>query len=180
MNSIIKTTLIVLLAVTGIQLLAQETKTVVYECSFDCQSCEAKVLKNIPYEKGVKDVYVNYEDKIATVTYKSGKNTDKALKEAIEKLGFKAEIKGEALSFGVNGNCEMCKNKIETAALGVKGVTFAYWNQDKKQVLVVFNEPANLEQIHNAIATVGYDTDMVKADDEVYNNLHHCCKYDRN
>jgi mercuric ion binding protein len=30
-----------------------------------------------------------------------------------------------------------------------------------------------------AIAAVGYDTEMHKAKDEVYNKLPECCKYDR-
>jgi len=29
------------------------------------------------------------------------------------------------------------------------------------------------------LAKVGHDTDEVKATDEVYENLHHCCKYER-
>jgi hypothetical protein len=36
-----------------------------------------------------------------------------------------------------------------------------------------------LEQIHKAIAAVGYDTELFKATDESYNNLHFCCKYER-
>ena len=36
-----------------------------------------------------------------------------------------------------------------------------------------------LEDIHKAIANVGYDTDKIKAKDEVYKDLHKCCKYDR-
>jgi hypothetical protein len=33
--------------------------------------------------------------------------------------------------------------------------------------------------VKKAIAKAGHDTDTVKADDVTYNNLHHCCKYER-
>ena len=45
---------------------------------------------------------------------------------------------------------------------------------------VKFNpELTNLDDIHKAIALVGYDTELYKATDESYNNLHFCCKYER-
>ncbi len=48
------------------------------------------------------------------------------------------------------------------------------------RVEVTFDgEKTNLDAIHQAIADVGYDTKKVKAKDEVYDNLHGCCKYDR-
>ena len=40
-------------------------------------------------------------------------------------------------------------------------------------------EKTNLDDIHQAIADAGYDTKNAKAKDEVYNELHSCCKYDR-
>jgi len=38
----------------------------------------------------------------------------------------------------------------------------------------------DIDEIQKKIASVGYDTEKYKADDEVYENLHYCCKYDRN
>lgn len=37
----------------------------------------------------------------------------------------------------------------------------------------------NTDKIQQAIAIIGYDTEKHKAKDEVYNNLHHCCQYER-
>ncbi len=37
----------------------------------------------------------------------------------------------------------------------------------------------NVQKVHLAIAKVGHDTNMHKAKDEVYNELHGCCKYER-
>lgn len=80
----------------------------------------------------------------------------------------------------VNGNCSMCEKRIEKAALSVKGVKIAEWHQDHGHLYVVIDETkCTLDQVHQAIADAGHDTDKVKAKDEVYENLHHCCKYER-
>ena len=64
---------------------------VIFSVSMDCHSCEQKIKKNIPYEKGVKDLTTNLEKKLVTIKYQTDK-TDKAkLKKAIEKLGFTCE-----------------------------------------------------------------------------------------
>jgi hypothetical protein len=48
-------------------------------------------------------------------------------------------------------------------------------------MLVVVFDAAKVKpsQIHSAVAAVGHDTDKVRADDKVYENLHGCCKYER-
>ncbi len=82
--------------------------------------------------------------------------------------------------FEVSGNCGMCEKTIEKAASTVEGVSKVDWDVKAKKITVVFDDSkTSLDAIHNAIANVGYDTDKVKAKDEVYNNLHGCCKYDR-
>ena len=88
--------------------------------------------------------------------------------------------KWEKENFQVSGNCDMCKTKIETAAKSVEGIKTARWNVITRKMKVKFN-PAitNIEKIQQVIANIGYDTERFKANDEVYNNLHHCCKYER-
>ena len=70
---------------------------VVFSVSMDCHNCEQKVKKNIPFEKGVKDLNTNLEKQLVTVKYETNK-TDKAkLQKSIEKLGFTCEeVKGQA------------------------------------------------------------------------------------
>jgi len=86
----------------------------------------------------------------------------------------------ESAEFKVWGNCGMCKKTIEKAAKGVAGVESANWNVDTHQFNVVFNpSKTSVKQVHQAIAKAGYDTEMVKADDTAYNNLHGCCQYER-
>jgi mercuric ion binding protein len=83
-------------------------------------------------------------------------------------------------SFGVRGNCEMCKKTIETAALSVEGVVSADWSVEAKNIKVSFDAArTNLEAIHQAIAASGYDTDQVMGSDEAYKSNPACCQYDR-
>lgn len=83
-------------------------------------------------------------------------------------------------TFKVYGNCAMCKKTIEKSLKGVDGVKSAKWDVNKKVITVQYNESAiALIDIHKKIAGVGYDTDLEKANDVVYNKLHGCCQYDR-
>ena len=68
-------------------------KEVTYSCSIDCHSCKEKIMKNIPYEKGVKKVVVDIEKQLVTVSFKEDKNTQEGIEKAIEKLGYTAEVK---------------------------------------------------------------------------------------
>jgi mercuric ion binding protein len=80
----------------------------------------------------------------------------------------------------VNGNCEQCKKRIEKAAFAVSGVKSAEWHIDDHILHLIINEEkCSLLDVKKAIAKAGHDTEDVKATDEVYENLHHCCKYER-
>ena len=82
-------------------------------------------------------------------------------------------------SFGVRGNCGMCKTTIEKAANGVGGVAKATWDVDKKKIDVSFDETkTDGMAIHKAIAAAGYDTDEVMGSLEAYDDLPGCCKYE--
>ena len=77
----------------------------------------------------------------------------------------------------VYGNCTMCKNRIETA-LDHKGIKQAKWDPKTKDLVVVYNnEKITEQQIHEIVASVGHDTDKVKAKVEVYSGLPFCCLY---
>ncbi len=83
-------------------------------------------------------------------------------------------------SIEVNGNCDQCKKRIEKAAFSVSGVKSANWDMETHQLQVILNEKkASVEDVSKAIAKAGHDTKAVKADKTDYDNLHHCCKYDR-
>ncbi len=81
-------------------------------------------------------------------------------------------------AFEVDGVCEMCQERIEEAANKVRGVLSAEWNVETHVFTVTFN-PKKVEviKIHEAIAKVGHDTELVKATQKDYDNVHGCCKY---
>ena len=81
-------------------------------------------------------------------------------------------------TFRVSGNCEMCKERIEKTALSVSGVLNASWDMNTKKLNVDFdNKKTNPVIIQRAIADKGHDTEMFRADDEVYKALPECCLY---
>lgn len=81
----------------------------------------------------------------------------------------------------VNGNCDQCKKRIEKAAYSVSGVKSANWNMDDHKLHLIMNEQkSSLVDVKNAVAKVGHDTDDVKASEADYQQLHSCCKYERN
>jgi hypothetical protein len=85
--------------------------------------------------------------------------------------------KSEKVSFKVFGNCPQCKERIENAC-DIKGVKAAEWDVDSKQMVVIYNpSKISLEKIHEAIAACGHDTELKKADTEVYSKLPDCCLY---
>lgn len=88
--------------------------------------------------------------------------------------------KEKKITFKVYGNCEMCKKTIESSLKDVKGIKSSEWNVETKMMNVLFDEALITEkQIHQKIASVGYDTDLVKADDSAYGKLPGCCQYER-
>lgn len=82
------------------------------------------------------------------------------------------------VSMSVSGACGMCEERIETAALGTKGVKMASWNSNSQKLEVEVDE-ASFEQglLHFNIAAIGHDTDQVSAKASVYDALPLCCHY---
>ena len=88
-----------------------------------------------------------------------------------------AQSKTVEANIKVYGNCVLCKKRIETA-LDSKGIKLASWDPKTKELQVVYNSSKITElEIHQLVASVGHDTDKVKATDEVYADLPFCCLY---
>ena len=89
-------------------------------------------------------------------------------------------VNGTATStFKVWGNCDMCKETIETS-LKVDGISKADWNVDSKILTVSYDTgKITLDQIQKNVASVGYDNEKYKGDDKAYKELADCCQYDR-
>ena len=93
----------------------------------------------------------------------------------LDKTSAKKDIRSDTIH--VDGNCNICKSRIEDAAL-IKGVKKATWNKHKDQLVVIYDaSKTSISEIEKAVAMVGHDTPNFKADDKVYNNLPNCCRY---
>ena len=93
-----------------------------------------------------------------------------------------AEITKSDVSFGVRGNCGMCKSTIESATMSIEGVDTASWSTESKRISINVSTEINdqfINDIHNAIAKSGYDTELSTALIEDYDKLPMCCKYNR-
>ena len=77
----------------------------------------------------------------------------------------------------VDGICGMCKTRIEDLAYSVKGVKWAEWDLQSKQLTVKFEDDINTEKLAKSLSKGGHDNWMFTAKDKAYNNLHSCCKY---
>ena len=115
---------------------------------------------------------------IAAVVFTSCKNeAKKEVEKTVEATS--ASVVTKEVTFGVRGNCGMCKETIEKAVKGLEGIAVANWDKVKKEIKVSFEESkTDLDAIHNAIAASGYDTDKVAGNEQAYEDLPMCCKYD--
>lgn len=107
------------------------------------------------------------------------------MNRAEEKTGTQTDADGktqeqqtEHAMFGVRGACGMCQTRIEKTALGVRGVTSAHWDKAEQMLHLNYNPALTSPRaVSRAIAAVGHDTDMDKADQKVYDQLPGCCHY---
>ena len=74
----------------------KKSDTVVFKVEMDCMGCAGKIEKNIPFEKGVKDLKVDFKAQKVSITYKTKATNKENLNKAIKKLGFEKveEVKG--------------------------------------------------------------------------------------
>ena len=91
-----------------------------------------------------------------------------------------AQIKNaKTESVKIYGNCGMCETKIEKAG-NIKKIANVDWNQETQMAILTYDATKTTQdEILKRIALVGYDSDKFLAPDDVYNNLHGCCQYDR-
>ena len=86
-------------------------------------------------------------------------------------------VKTETLK--VYGNCEMCKERIEKAAVSA-GVQKATWDINSHMLTISLDTTkVKSTNVQKAIAAVGHDTELAMASDSAYNALPSCCKYER-
>jgi mercuric ion binding protein len=79
----------------------------------------------------------------------------------------------------VYGVCDMCKERIEKAAIK-SGASKADWSEETQQLTFSYDaSKTSLEKIEKGVVKAGHDTETLKANNKSYNKLPHCCHYQR-
>jgi hypothetical protein len=83
------------------------------------------------------------------------------------------------VTFKVWGNCDLCKDRIESIVKGESAIS-ANWNTKTKLLTVTF-DPAktSVDSFSKKLAAAGHDTELYKADNKAYGALAVCCQYPR-
>ena len=75
-----------------------DKQVVVLSCDLHCQGCCDKIMKNIAFEKGVKDIVCDLKTKTVTVTYDANKTDVPTLLKAFDKIGKPAKVKEQSVT----------------------------------------------------------------------------------
>ena len=72
---------------------AKDIKTVVLTTNpqMHCANCEKKIKENIRFEKGIKSIKTNLNEKTVTIEYDADKTTVSAIIEGFKKIKYEAK-----------------------------------------------------------------------------------------
>lgn len=71
-------------------------ETVIFKTKLHCENCVKKVVENISYVKGVKDLAVSFEKQEIQIKYDASKTSVETLQKEINKLGYPAVVKSKS------------------------------------------------------------------------------------
>ena len=71
--------------------IVKKVAEVTFNVNMHCESCQAKIERIIPFEKGVKDLKVDLAHKTVKVIYDPRKTNEEKLKKAFENLDYTCE-----------------------------------------------------------------------------------------
>ncbi|MDH6251839.1 outer membrane receptor for ferrienterochelin and colicins [Chryseobacterium sp. H1D6B] len=80
--------------------------------------------------------------------------------------------------FKVKGNCEMCKERIETTAKKA-GAQAARYSIDLQTLTLETTDNVSADEILKKVAEAGHDNEKYKTSNETYESLPGCCHYER-
>lgn len=81
-------------------------------------------------------------------------------------------------SFRVEGMCGMCQQRIEKVALKEGKAQSAQWNVETKILTVTIDETeTEISTVKWYLSQAGHDNGDYLTSDEIYANMHGCCKY---
>lgn len=85
---------VALLGTTAV--MAKDLRVVVFKVEqLCCEKCDAKIRKNIPFEKGVKGLETDIPSRMVTITYDADKTNIEKLQKGFAKFAYTAEFINE-------------------------------------------------------------------------------------
>ena len=89
---------------------AKDIKTVVLKTSpeMHCENCENKIKNNIRFEKGIKEIETNLEEKTVTIKYDADKTNVDAIIEGFAKINYTATVAGSETSAAPSQSSSCC------------------------------------------------------------------------
>ncbi len=85
------TSILIAAAATAFAGTKQEVE-VIFKSNISCDNCKNRIMRNLPFEKGVKAIDVNLDDKTAAVRFRKDKNSTENLNKALDDLGYKSVV----------------------------------------------------------------------------------------
>ena len=89
--TVILLSLLIVILSTGGCAQPKKEVTVKIKTSAVCGMCKDKIEQGLAFEKGIKDVSLDVETKIATITFNPKKTDPDKIREKITKLGYDAD-----------------------------------------------------------------------------------------
>merc|ERR1711991_396790 len=137
-----------------------------------CASCVKTVETAVGHVPSVVDVAVNLLAGEAAVTLSSQSADPMDVVDAIERLGYEAVLKGLPSEVGsttllVEGmTCSSCVGSVETALMGVAGVSDALVNLLSGHVKVFFDERVvGVRTLIKRVKDLGYEASVLRTDE---------------
>lgn len=194
----------VLISLFGLTTLLAQKQLEQYQIQVDglgCPFCAYGLEKKFKEFKGIKNVSIKIETGDFSFQYSSKNPLSMAqVVNQVKKAGYtpkeatiiradgkkevfpykkepSSEIAIQKTEINVSGNCNMCKARIEAAALSNAAVQFAQWDVDSKKLTLSHHENINVGIIGKLVANVGHDNEFENSKTEVYDQLPPCCLY---
>ena len=90
----------------------KKEETITIKTSAVCSMCKERIEQGMAYEKGIRDVTLDLETKMATIRYNPLKTSPEEIRKAISKLGYDAdEIPADEKAYNKLPAC--CKKDAE-------------------------------------------------------------------
>ncbi len=141
-----------------------------------CATCAINIERRLRKLDGVSSANVNYASNKAAVEYDESKVGEGDFKEAIEGLGYNADLPGDAVEKGtgtmhlhvIGMNSMHCAAIVEKALKRMKGVRRIEMNFSLETAAIEYDkDKTDFSKVRKAIIDAGYDAELVEAEDSV-------------